>query len=71
MLVIALVNQTLVTIGWSPIPYAEEEIEQSVTATLTVLATIWTYWKNNSVTKEAKEADKQLARMKHNKKKNK
>lgn len=50
--------------GYSPLPFESEEIEEGITAVITVLATLWTYYKNNSFTKEAKEADRILKQKK-------
>lgn len=68
VLAIALLNQMLVMFGWSPLPFEQEEIEQGLTAVFTVLATLWTYWKNNSVTREGQKADKYLKHLKEQKK---
>lgn len=68
VLVLLLVNQTLVTIGWEPLPYSEEDIYEGVSSVATVAMAIYTWWKNNSVTEEAKEADVQLKRKKQAKK---
>lgn len=64
VLIVAVVNQTLVLFDMSPIPYSNEEVEAGLTALATVLATIWATWKNNSVTKEAREADVYLRNLK-------
>lgn len=64
VLIVAVVNQTLVLFDMSPIPYTNEEVEAGLTALATVLATLWATWKNNSVTKEAREADAYLRKLK-------
>lgn len=64
VLVVALVNNALVMAGYSPIPYSNEQVEGFFTALLTVFATLWAWWKNNSITKDAKEADKYLKELK-------
>jgi len=64
VLALALANQFLVMMGYSPLPFESEEIEEGITAVITVLATLWTYYKNNSFTKEAKEADRILKQKK-------
>lgn len=68
VLVVALVNQLLVMAGLSPIPYGNEEVEVAVTSILTVGATLWAWYKNNSFTKEAQEADKVMKELKKGKK---
>lgn len=69
VLAIALLNQTLVTLGWSPLPYDDEAIEQGLTVVFTTVATVWAWWKNNSVTKEGQKADSYMRKLKANKKK--
>lgn len=63
VMALALINQVLVLSGKSTIPLASTEVEASITAVLTVAATLSVWWKNNSFTKEAKEADKYLEKM--------
>ena len=58
ILVLALVNQILSATGHSVIPIADEQIEVLVSTLATVLASLWAWWKNNSFTKAAIEADK-------------
>lgn len=60
VLVLALINQILTTTGHAVIPVGEEEISMIIT----VLASLWAWWKNNSFTPEAQEADCYLERLK-------
>ena len=57
VLFFALVNQILTMVGKNPLPFAEEDVYTAVTGVLTVGATLWTWWKNNSFTQPALEAD--------------
>lgn len=57
VLIIALVNQLLVAIGKSPLPFENETVTEFVSVLITVLAAAWAWWKNNSFTKAAIEAD--------------
>ena len=57
VLIFALVNQILTMIGKNPLPFAEEDVYTAVTGILTVGAALWTWWKNNSFTQPALEAD--------------
>lgn len=68
VLAVLLVNQVLVTFGWNPLPFSEEEIYEGVSAVVLAAVAIWTWWKNNSVTKEAQEADRILKASKDDKK---
>ena len=53
---ILMVNQILITYGWSPLPFEEEEIYEFVNATAMVIVGVWAWWKNNNITKNAKKA---------------
>ena len=64
LLVVALVNQALTLCGKSPLPFADEEIAEVVSFVITGAASLWAWWKNNSFTKNAIEADKVLAQLK-------
>lgn len=52
-----LINQFLIMFGKEQLPFTEDEIYQGVSMVLTVGATLWAWWKNNSFTKEAIKAD--------------
>ena len=64
VLVITLVNQVLTMFGKNPLPFAEDELYAMFTAAATIAATLWAWWKNNSFTSEAIEADEYLAELK-------
>lgn len=64
VLVITLVNQVLTMCGKNPLPFAEDELYTMFTAATTIAATIWAWWKNNSFTGAAIEADKLLKSLK-------
>ncbi len=64
VLVITLVNQVLTMFGKNPLPFAEDELYAMFTAAATIAATLWAWWKNNSFTPAAIEADKYLAELK-------
>ncbi|WP_080875276.1 phage holin [Oceanobacillus timonensis] len=68
VLAVLLFNQVLVTFGWNPLPFSEEEIYEGVSAVVLAVVAIWTWWKNNSVSQEAQEADRILKDAKQNKK---
>lgn len=57
VLAIALVNQVLAICGKSPLPIEREELTQALTLCLTIGASVWSWWKNNSFTAAAKTAD--------------
>lgn len=60
VLALALVNQILASTGHSVIPISDEQVETAITLAITICASIWTWWKNNSFTKNALIADKAL-----------
>jgi len=64
MLVITLLNDLLVFYNKSPINIDESTVYQIVTVLSTIIVPIWTWWKNNSITKHAKKADEYLDRLK-------
>lgn len=64
VLVILLINQSLMVLGWSPLPFSEEQIYEGVSSVAVVTVAIWAWWKNNSVTKEAEQADEYLKQLK-------
>lgn len=64
ILLVALVNQLLVAFGKSPLPIDDEQIETLFSTGFTIIASLIAWWKNNSVTKEAIEADEYLRKLK-------
>lgn len=57
VLIFALLNQILQMAGKNPLPFTEEDVYTAATGILTVGASLWTWWKNNSFTQPALEAD--------------
>ena len=64
VLIIALANQVLAIAGKSAFPVTEDQVYQGVTLIATVAASVWAWWKNNSFTKAAIEADETLTKLK-------
>lgn len=64
VLVFALINQILTISGYNPLPFSDDEFGQAVSMVLTVAASLWAWWKNNSFTQAAIEADEQLHKVK-------
>lgn len=57
VLIIALINSILTMCNVNPLPFSDEQVYEGVSAVISVVATIWAWWKNNSFTKEAVIAD--------------
>ncbi len=66
LLVLALTNQILSSMGKSILPFDDEIISQLISAIFTVCASIWAWWKNNSFTPAAIKADKLLKELRKN-----
>mgnify|MGYP001297339507 CR=1 FL=1 len=64
VLVILLINQALIVFGLNPLPFSEEQIYEAVSSVATVIVALWAWWKNNSITKEAQQADEYLQELK-------
>lgn len=60
VLVFALINQALTIAGKAPLPFTDEDVAQGASMLLTVGASLWAWWKNNSFTQKAIAADEQL-----------
>lgn len=57
ILIVALINQALTITGRSIIPVSDEQITELITYAVTVGASLWAWWKNNSFTQKALKAD--------------
>jgi SPP1 family holin len=55
VLAVALINQSLVLAGYSPLPFDNVQVESFFTGAFTVGASILAWWKDNDVTKKARE----------------
>ncbi len=64
ILIVALINQALAVSGHSLIPITDEEINEILTLLITVGASLWAWWKNNSFTQNAIRTDKVLDNLK-------
>ncbi len=63
-LLLALTNQVLSALGKPVLPIESATVEQLVTAGITTVAALIAWWKNNSFTAAALEADKTFDRLK-------
>ena len=66
-LALALTNQVLSATGHAMLPIESAQLEHLVSTGLTVAAALISWWKNNSFTPEAIEADDFLCQLKEHK----
>lgn len=66
-LALALTNQVLSATGHRVLPIESDQLEQLVSTGLTVAAALISWWKNNSFTPEAIEADSYLCQLREHK----
>lgn len=64
VLVLALINQVLTSLGKPVIPISDEELSEVITLVITIAVSLWGWWKNNSFTQAALEADEVMRRLK-------
>lgn len=64
VLALALVNQILTVMGYAPLPLADEEVTELLSLVFTTAASLWAWWKNNSFTTAAIQADAYMAALK-------
>lgn len=60
----SIVNLTLLASGYDPLPFAETTVDLAVTTLVGILGTLVAWWKNNNVTRAAKEAQTLLDELK-------
>lgn len=63
-LAFALVNQILAIFGKDVLPFTNDEIYQTVSLVATLSTSLLAWWKNNSFTSAAIEADKLMESLK-------
>ena len=64
VLALALINQILSAAGKPVLPIESQTVEQLVTAGITTVAALVSWWNNNSFTAAAIQADAEYARLK-------
>lgn len=64
VLAVTLINQILIMFGKNVLSIAESDVYTTASTLVTIGASIWTWWKNNSVTKEAQMADEYMKELK-------
>ena len=64
-LVLALINQILTATGHSIIPIDDDTVTQLISTAATVITAVVAWWKNNSITREARAADEYMHALKN------
>lgn len=67
VLFVAVINHFLTLFGHSVLPFDEDSVNEIVSTVFMAVVSIWTWWKNNSFTPAAKEADKYMKSLKETK----
>lgn len=65
VLLLALANQVLAMCGKQVLNIADDDIYQIVSIVFTISASVWSWWKNNSFSVNAINADKYLNKLKN------
>lgn len=68
VLALALINQLLMAFGYNVINISDDTINTLVGTIFTIVTALIAFWKNNSFTQEALEADEVLKELKSTKK---
>ena len=63
-LIVALLNSLLASFNKSPLPIDNEQLQQLVSTLITVVVAIINWWKNNSFTTAALQADQTYDKLK-------
>lgn len=66
-LAFALINQALAIFGKEVLPFTNDEIYQTVSLVATLITSLIAWWKNNSFTSAAIEADRLMESLKSEK----
>lgn len=64
ILIVALINQALTVAGKSLLPITDDQITEVITLAITIGASLWAWWKNNSFTQPAIKVDEILKDLK-------
>ncbi len=64
LLALALINQLLTVTGHAVLPVEDEQVETLISTGITVVMSVWTWWKNNSFTSAAIAADEYMEELK-------
>lgn len=65
LLALALVNQILTSTGHGVLPISDEAVTEGISLGFTVVTALAAWWKNNSFTRAAVQADERMREMKN------
>lgn len=66
-MVITIANMLLTTAGKNPLPFSDTEVYTWISDIAAITASLVAWWKNNSFTKSAIQADRVLKKLKEEK----
>lgn len=64
VLIVLLINQALVSFGYNPLPFSDEQIYEAVSTVALVISALYSTYRNTNLTPEAEEAQELLERKK-------
>ena len=64
MLLILIINQSLISFGYNPLPFSDEQIYEGVSTVALVVSALYSTYRNTNLTTEAEEAQVVLERKK-------
>jgi len=64
LLILGLINMILTNTGHSVLPFDDDQVTTVVSDVYMIVVSLWAWWKNNSFTKAALQADEVLRRNK-------
>ena len=60
VLLYAVTNATLLAFDINPLPFTDDEVSAAITAVVAFGSSVYAWWKNSNVTREAQKAQKYL-----------
>ena len=64
VLLILLINQTLISFGYNPLPFSEDQIYEGLSSVALVVSAIYSWYRNNNMTRKAEQAQLDLEKKK-------
>lgn len=64
VLIVLLINQALVSFGYNPLPFSDEQIYEAVSTVALVVSALYSTYRNTNLTPEAEEVQELLERKK-------